>query len=209
MKPKNPTWVIVALVIAIFGIGFWLYPRPAPLQVKTSVLTTPPTVSKYVAPPTIAAPIIPPAPKPVTAPIADTPPVANPAPDSADPQADLKTAIPDIARLLRAGDTVGFRQTYTPPDELAQLGPQYIQQLQARVQQRQAQAAQDPDLQQELQKINEGAAEAWEAIEDQTPTFNAAGDEATYQYMLPGVGDAPGAQVPRVFVKIDGKWYLK
>lgn len=206
MKRKNFTLLVLAVTIACLVI-WWFTRPPVAILEKTVAVPLPAKADapKYVAPPTIAPPVVPPAPKPGTAPVAATQTTASFSPESADPQTDLKTAIPDIARLLRSGDTLGFRQTYTPPDELAQLGPQYIQKLQAL----QAQAAQDPDLQQELQKISEGAAEAWEAVEDQTPTFDAVGDEATYLYMLPGVGDAPGAQVPRVFVKIDGKWYLK
>jgi len=59
-------------------------------------------------------------------------------------------------------------------------------------------------------------AQAFEALENQTPTLNATGDEATYTYTVPTISDmdngvftGTGNQISWVFVKINGKWYIK
>jgi len=66
----------------------------------------------------------------------------------------------------------------------------------------------------------EAQVRAWEDLENQTPVYNAAGDEATFQFTIvypgdndvgPGVQPLPPESVtrPRTFIKIDGKWYFK
>jgi hypothetical protein len=123
----------------------------------------------------------------------------------------LKTAIPDIARLLRSGEQVAFLQTYFSPEQLNQLDPQFIERLQKKQQQEQADFAQHPEdrrVQEDhqiLQQECEGAAEIYEAIEDQTPALNDTGDEATYNTSMGGTM----ALTTIVFVKINGKWYVK
>lgn len=63
----------------------------------------------------------------------------------ADPQADLQTAILDIARLQRDGDIVKLWLRYTPPDK---FDPHALKEIQ----ETQQQVAQNPELQQKLQK---------------------------------------------------------
>jgi hypothetical protein len=54
-----------------------------------------------------------------------------------------------------------------------------------------------------------GQVQSWTELESQTPTFNAADNEATYMYTI-HFTDGPSSQpLPRVFIKIDGRWYLK
>jgi hypothetical protein len=159
-------------------------------------------VPRQFAPPAITPPVASLATKPDSAPAAVPPPVAESPPNpNADPQADLKTALPDIVRLLREGDRVGAYKTYCPPDE---LNPRDIQQMQELLMQSLAAAAQDPGLQQLMQKNQDEFSLAFEALEDQTPTYNDAGDEATYKFANPSEGEEP-----LTFVKIDGKWYIK
>jgi hypothetical protein len=84
-------------------------------------------------------------------------------------------------------------QTYSTPDDLAQIDPSMMQQAQAAA----ARIGQTPAG----QKMREAFAQSYEALENQTPTSNAAGDEATYMYMRPSVSDmengvATGAGTP-------------
>jgi len=204
MKLKTPT--LIALAVAIVGLGLWWLSQPttaapekmaaAPLPAKTMV------PAKMVASPTIAPPVAPPAQQTDIALAAVAPPIEESPPDpNADPQADLKTAIPDIVRLIRAGDQVGAYKTYCPPDE---LNPKDVQQMQDLIMQSMAATAQVPELQQLMQKNRDEFARAFEALEDQTPIYNDAGDEATYKFAMPGEGTEP-----MTFGKIDGKWYIK
>ena len=204
MRRKN--FMVIVLVVAMVGLGLWWFTWPT-AAVPEKMATTPmpakaaaPALSKVEAPKSVAPPTIAP---PASNPIASQRlPVSVPD-TSADPQANLKTAFADIARLIRAGDTATFRETYDPPGK---LDPQQIQQMRVKQQQTAALAAQNPQLQQILQKMNEAIAQSFEAHEYQTPTYNDAGDEATYMYTVPGYQEQP---TPRVFVKINGKWYLK
>jgi len=70
-----------------------------------------------------------------------------------------------------------------------------------------------PDLQQRLlrdrHQIQEEAAQDIEDLESQTPTYNDAGDEATYVYTPRVFGEFAKEQERRTFIKINGKWYEK
>jgi hypothetical protein len=117
-----------------------------------------------------------------------------------------------MARLQQAGDFMEFAQTYDTPDEWAKDEPRLIQANQNV----QAGLAQHPELSTFLQKEGEAYAQSYEALEKQTPTFNASGDEATYTYISPsatdlmnGVATGNGTPTPLVFVKINGKWCIK
>ncbi len=209
MKPKN--FIVIALVVAILCLGLWWFTRSkasAPEKTAVAKLPAPSQVEapKYVAPSTIAPPLAPPAAKPDAAPIAAAHPTADSSPDpNADPQADLKTAIPDIARIKRAGDMLAFAQTYTPPDELDPQDIQIIQKFQAEF-------AKDPGLKERTQPSAEAEAQAWEALEEQTPTLNSTGDEATYTFTSPPEPDAGqpvSIETTIVFLIINGKWYVK
>ncbi len=201
MKSRNYT--LMAIFIAAVTLVHWWFNLPGPLT-KTSVDSgnlpgalaprailpasqnshPPPTES--VARPEITGP----APAPAVEP---TP--------SADPQSSLKTAIPDLVRRLRSGDRVDAYKAYTPPNE---FDAQIIQQMQESQLQALAVAAQDPAFRQILQKNQDEVAQAYEALEDQTPTLDATGDEATYEISMPGSGKGPV-----IFVNVDGKWYLR
>ncbi len=207
MKPKNS--ILVVLAFAILFLGLWLFMReagvywliwPAPTRRSAVELASQPGASEYVVPQAIAPPIAPPAPRSGVA--SET---ANSSSDlaSADAQADLKTAFAKYASLLRAGDMVGFTQASTPPAYLANFdGMQAIQAAQA-----------SGSLQRPIwQKRLEGEAQDFDTLAGLTPTFNADGDEATYMITVhpdPIQGAGSNAPQPMVFVKIDGKWYIK
>jgi len=71
----------------------------------------------------------------------------------------------------------------------------------------------DPQMQQMEKEMSENDAKSWEALEKQTPVFNAAGDEATYVFVitapLPAGKSSFQQVVHQTFIKIKGKWYLK
>ncbi len=207
---KSPNFILRVLVTAIIGILVWWFLRPTPkTQEKTAAAYASSNVAapKPLAPPQIAKPLASPV-KVNSQTTTSAPPVAAPA--EADPQADLKTAIPDIVRLFRAGDDAAFEQTYTPPDK---LDPERIQQLQAQQQQIRDMVAQDPRMLPMMQSGIDTAAQSYEALETQTPTFNASGDEATYMLTRLKVSNGKvvlgDTQIPMTFVKINGKWYWK
>ncbi len=215
MKSKN--LILVVLAIAVICAGLWWLMQPStamPEKMAEALRPVKVEAAKPVAPPTIippvAPPIAPPTPQLDDAPVAATAPSATLSPDPnvvPDPQADLKTAIADIARLIRAGDGVALYQTYTPPDKIDSQG---LQGAEAE----QVYRASRPIS--ELQQIDEPVAEAFDALEDQTPTFNAAGDEATYVMTWPveqfsdgHVVLYPATAAPLIMVKINGKWYFE
>jgi len=117
-----------------------------------------------------------------------------------DPQSDLKTALPDIVNLLRSHRDVDLFLKYAPPGYL-EKHPTYLPELQDRVDQQlqfEAQNAGFPGT----TSIDEEIAEMYDDLQSRTPTLNDAGDEATYTAHLLTTH-------PEVFVKIDGKWYMK
>jgi len=214
---KSQRYILAVLAVVLVGIGLWWFLRPPAPQEKASAATLPAkavaSVSdkveppKPLAPPTIAAPAL----KPAAASVA-----ATSAPDAnSDPQADLKTAIPDIVRILRANDLMALVQNYTPPDKLT---PRLLQQAQKTADQLQAAQAMaaslPPDIQERINHPFEQMAKGYEVIIGQVPTMNAAGDEATYMVSMPGppdpnTGDSVSTPVPQTFIKINGKWYMK
>jgi hypothetical protein len=109
-----------------------------------------------------------------------------------------------MARLYRASDLATLAQTYTPPDQLKPETIQSLRDMQPRLQT------------DETSQLNfEASAQAYEALAEQTPTFNAAGDAATYIFTQPPL-QLPGGQTrgrarqtPITFVKINGQWYRK
>jgi hypothetical protein len=203
MKRKN--FIGIALLVALVGIGVWWMMRlAAEAPAKTAGMAAQPGSPRMGGTPTTTAPvnsgIAPPSPNPVA-----SLPLPTSAPDtSGDPQADLKTAIPDIARLWKAGDLVTFYEKYTPPDL---LDPVYIQEMKDGMQKDVRALAQDPQAQLSFQESNEENAKTYENLEFQTPTLNATGDKATYIYTMPGFNGAPARQMRMVFIKINGKWY--
>jgi hypothetical protein len=150
----------VALLGAVIGVGAETTPQTVPQQTNVQHIQ-------------------PPSPNPDPAPVA-----ANQS--KADPQTDLKNVILDMARLTRECDILGLVKTYTQPAIWAKLGPQYIQQYDAVEKQRQVQFTQYPGAEQQYHQTMEQLAAAYEALENQTPTFNGKGDEATYIYSLGG-----------------------
>jgi len=207
MKPKN--FILIILLVAIIGIGIWWFARPT-MAVPEKIVETLKSAKADVQPvmsPTITlsivSPVAPITPKPDGAPVAAKQLIATPPPDPNTASiAELKTAFADMGRLIRDGDMVQFYETYRLPGEFSPEDKQKEQEIQDR-----NKIVQDP----QNKIIQEEFAEAMEALAEQTPTFNDAGDEATYLYTAPTL---PGQQVPDTlhpvtFVKNNGKWYIK
>jgi hypothetical protein len=210
MKSKNFMGVI--LVVAIAGGGIWWFMQP-PTATSGKIVAAPaPTPAKADAPKPMAQAIgiAPPKASPLQAKPATTAVASGSGADAssnADPQADLKTAIPDMARLVRVSELTWY-ETYTAPKD---IDPDTIKNLED------VQATTNPDTHVSVGKLNEAFAQSYEALETQTPTYNAAGDEATYDgYISPssrdmesGTFSGNGPRGSLTFIKIDGKWYKK
>lgn len=141
------------------------------------------------------------------------PPAATKPVAADNPQKDLKTAIPDIARLIKRGDFPNYTRTYLAPDKLKQMPASSIgHSLEQMVQDPAlAKTSQFSDFLQQMHQILDGEAKAWEALESQTPAYNQAGDEATFTKAKLSASPpyAWSEKETVVFVKINGLWYLK
>ncbi len=129
-------------------------------------------------------------------------PSGKPLSEAIDPQSDLKKALPDMARLLRAGGWWALIQTYSTPEVLAKMDLNQYKKDQD------AELAAMP----ELIKYNDARAQVFDSLKDQTPILNAAGDEARYFYKLPPINDKVDdpKDAPQLLLmhKVNGKWYL-
>ncbi len=203
MKRRRLFSIGLVFLLALIGLDLWWFLRPtatAPEKTAAAASTPPKIDSVKIAAPVaqVEQPKLPAVtPKPEAETIAD-------APSNTDPQADLETAIPDIARLLEAGDMLGLYKTYTPPD---MIDPNKIK-TQLALSQRYAGVNRDPQQQQILKKIFDAAARSIQDLETQTPTYNATGTEATYLYTTPADIGAPIKTISKTFIKINGKWYM-
>jgi len=195
MKSKN--FILRVLVTAIIGLLVWWFLRPtpkvpektaaAPIAAKTDA-PKPPSPLSFA--PTVELPAL----KPVAAHVTATPPDPN------DPQTNLKTAIQDIARLARTGDMATLQQTYTMPEK---FDPQQIEDIKVQEQQ----AVNDPQMQQARKALYDKYVQSFDELENQTPVYNAAGDEAIYARTITLNGGSIHQSF--TFIKINGKWYVK
>ncbi|HVT82262.1 MAG TPA: hypothetical protein VHM90_16590 [Phycisphaerae bacterium] len=205
MKRREPALVVLVVILA--AVGWWYAPRnrstpekaaqsvaSAPNKVATTLSATPPLV----APPAASA---------VKQSEAAADATAAPDPN-AFAKAELQADVREIARLKRNGDFVDFYLTYILPDKIDQKIVEDLQKTQANAV---ALEARSPEATRIFQDLYDMAARSWEAMENQTPTFNPAGDEATYKFSLV---DANGAVTNTLvstitFIRINGKWYIK
>lgn len=126
-----------------------------------------------------------------------------------DPQADLKTLLPEMARQLRA---VHDQYDFYPPEALLKNGmtPERIARIREAEKELIAKNG-DPVI----VNMDEAFAKAIEDMATRPPVMNAAGDEATYLYSPPtglemNTGQAGSAPLENVtFIKINERWYLK
>lgn len=193
--------LVVVLVAALTAAGVWfLKPAPAPEPVKTAAAPKPVEPAPAAPQPTVAPQVAAPAAAP--APAAETPAPAQTGASSTangDAIVELNTEIGDMSSLLQAGDMSTLIDKYMPPQMKAQMTPEMMAQMQ--------QQMQSPQAQQQLQMM----AQALQSLQGQTPTFNDAGDRATYQMSPPAGMVPPGANAPQtvpvIFMKVDGHWY--
>ena len=191
MKPKLKHALGLVLLVVVTGLVWWRF-RPA-AETPPPVVSAPATIKFTPAP---DAPIVPPKPSQVAPPVAKSAPVAPsiqasaptaPNTDSPDPRLALATALPDFARLVDSGDYVGATEKYL------QLSPdispeEFVAALQ-----------QSPDFPQLVRM----AVNTMHAAQEISPTFDPAGNVATYSLPAP----VDGKSIVR-WKKIDDHWLL-
>ena len=204
----------LACFVVFLAVAIWLFNHLMPSTRQNSGIAPGPGKSAAAAPgpsPTTIAPpkLAPPAAKaPIVTPAGAagaTGLPATPATESADPQAELKTLIPEISRLFLAGNSLEIYQNYVAPSE---FDPKVVQQIHDEQSKVEAFSAQDPGLREQIRVLRESMARDWEALGTQTPVMNDAGDQATYQLVMNG-GNGQTLTNAVVFIKINGKWYMK
>ena len=114
-----------------------------------------------------------------------------------------KTALENTTHLLaRSGST-----------RLADLGPIQVETLLKNLVASHALTTEEAQTMVQAINIIQGMVMEYRPLKDQQPAMNATGDEATFKVILPiamtnpALGDIQPRDV--IFVKIDGKWYLK
>jgi len=174
LGPKQfPVLFLIALVVV--G-GWWWFRGAPPVQTpKPAANASGAAAANPAEAPVAEAPVpVAPPPKPAPAPI-----------PTADPLADLQTAVPYTLQQLQAGNYIAL----LPPEQVAQMTDDQKAGMVAMFQ--------DP---QAMQRINAAAA-ALQSVIGTPPTLDATGNVATYT--LP-----PGSPVPTVsFRKVNGQWY--
>ncbi len=193
--------LVLAVVAALVGGGVWYFvssspqaPAQAAPAAKPAAAAPAPVAPKPAVPTTVAAPKA-----PAVVASAKPAPAAAPTGAMADTIKELDTTISDMTTMLQAGDMLGLMEKYMPPEQQAQITPEMRTQMQ--------QMMSSPQMQQQFQTM----AQALQSLQGQTPTFNDAGDKATYQMtpppgMIPPGVNAP-ATIPVSFIKINGRWY--
>jgi len=122
-------------------------------------------------------------------------PDVSPPPAADDSQADLSTAIPDFIRMAQFGDFAALMETYMPPSEQAQTPDDQ----KAKMVQEMKDHFQTPEGRQDMQQM----LTEMQSVVYLTPSYDATGNTATYK--LPAGSSHPNL----VFVKENGRWYLK
>jgi len=192
MKPKN--FAALIIIVAIVGtVLWWLFQKTnaSPEKAKVSVMgktTVPNTTAQnnLIEKPKLPA---------VISKSAETAPVPS------DPQADLKTAISDIVRLYHANDMATLAERYTQPDDYN------AEETKQELQDEANSAAESAEMQSFLKQLHDNKTQSWEELESETPTLNAAGDEASYVFISRYPNLAPTV-IHQHFTKINGKWYI-
>ncbi len=208
MKLKH--FILVVMVVAIVGIGIWwlMQPTAAPEKTAEAPKAAKTETPKAAALGKIAAPLAPLV-QTTTTTVVTPVKAAEPEVASADPQASWKTALPDIARMLRDNDVMALVRTYMPPDHLTPETLQGAQKMNDTIQQEIAgyrMATNEPPAMVELfTHPLDGEAAILERMAEETPTLNDAGDEATFA--VPE--DKAKEMKPLTMIKVAGRWYLK
>jgi RNA polymerase sigma factor (sigma-70 family) len=181
MSTKIKTFV-AAVVIALIMGGLWWFIRPmvaAPGKTAQTTQTTTPTKADVLK---LAIPVaqVEPPKLPAVTPKTESVPLSDP---NAKSQAELNTVFADMARLYRAGDTAGFMQTYTEPDKLDPKQLEIEKETDKDLDLRQVTDESDRERILLVQQLYDDKAKSYEELINQTPIFNAAGDEATYTFI--------------------------
>jgi len=210
MSPRKFNRIIVALLALLLLVGVWRI-----IQLMPPWNASPPNNGVTIhlpngiavapggdLPKSSEARSVKAAPAPGTLPTAITLQIA---PDAAT-RTDLTAAVLNIAHLVSKGDNVERYLEYTPPGK---FDPAILDRLQKDQTASAALMAKNPDTQKIFQDLYASMGRSWAALADQTPTFNAAGDEATFLFSLFDANGKAGPPEPRTFIRINGRWYAK
>jgi hypothetical protein len=222
MKNRNALVGLVAAVVLVAGVVWWMKQTPAEkpavesASAKPAVLVATPTIPHQ---PAVVAPTA-----PAVAPSANSKSAETPAAASS-PDADLNTAVNDLITTLQSGDVNAFVQNYMAPSMIematssaearigqnpnvnvtpemkAQMEQIMAQRMPMMIQQLTQELSQRPDTMQGMQKM----AAALQSAQISPPQMNEAGDRATYNLQSNGDKDVP-ASVD--MVRRNGKWSL-
>lgn len=199
--------IIVLVIVALFAGAVWWWQSPGSVPEKIASAPSSSTVSTVSAAPettpaetkggthAIALPAVAPAPKPAES----TPTPAEPDAATED-QKKINTMLASAIDQIQNGNLVDVFETFQSPDSLAQMKPDTKIALEEPLRDREAtpgiQAT--PEIQIWIQVL--------QAMKDQTPTYNDAGDQATY-----AISDPTGRGIvmrPLVLHKVNGQWYF-
>jgi hypothetical protein len=196
---KRRRFIILIIVLLFAGaIWWWQSPGPAPEKVATAPVASA-TPNTTVAPKPIpaalqvAAPTVAPAATPAPKPAEPTPTPAEPEAGTED-QKEINTMLSSAVDQIQNGNLVDMFENFVPPDQLAEMKRNGITALEEALQNKQGQ----PEIQIWIQVL--------QAMKEETPTYNDAGDQATY-----AISDPTGRGItlrPIVLHKVNGQWYF-
>ena len=207
MKPRN--FLIFVLVALFIGGAIWQFSQ-TPEYVATATIKVYPAAKA--AAPKAATPVAPVA--QVELPKAAAVGAKEGTADSqaeavAISQAELNATIADIVRLAKDHDLADIYTTYWLPNKQDQAKLAVIRKME---QSYRDGAIKYPDVYKTIVAMDH----TWEVLADQSPKFNAAGDEATFMQPYPDfegnggpVDGGPAKYTPLTFIRVDGKWYIK
>jgi RNA polymerase sigma factor (sigma-70 family) len=189
MSTKNKI-LLAAVVLLLFALSTAIHWRGSPDLSATRAESAPVPAklaagAAIMAPAQVAAPVVKPAPASASPPAWS--PLAGGSAPAPDPRVEVGTAMMDFAHLLEVGDYVTAANNYMqlPPDV---SGQQLVDMMQ-----------QNPDFPKTVQMLREST----EAAQTTTPTYNDAGDEATYT-LSPPVDD----KVTVRWKRVNGLWMV-
>jgi len=200
MKPKY--LFLVSFFLTLASVGLWRYLKSSAINSMNIAVAT--SLSKSTVPRSVTATAVT---NPVTSSVAANPTsTASSIQPHPDEQAELNGTIATIAVLMKTGAGMSeVYKTFTPPNKFDADHYEKLLKLQENID---ADSAKDPKLQKGLTQFNENMAQSWTELENQTPTFNAAVNQATYKFSIQMRNGRPPLTLDYRFSKIYGKWYL-
>jgi len=183
-------FILAAMTFA--AAVWWLWQSSSPLTESAAVTPAAVTMPKPAMPQAATAPILKPVPLLAPAPTPRSAPV-EPAVKT-DPRKEINTALASVMDRIQSGDLVGVLENFSAPDSLARLTPEGKASIEDALPAHEGK----PEIQIWLAVLQD--------MQSQTPVYNGAGDQATYE-----IADPTGRGLtlrPMTLQKIDGQWYF-